>query len=252
MSKSTKQRGGIAKPPSSMHQQPDISNHAANQTGVEKTNICSDCGRSKHWWNSFTNDIGMFGLTAGTLIVLWFYNFYTRTLVTDTETSYTAVQRAFVSPEQPIRVESSGSGNDKIWTFTTNIRNDGATPTKNLLFYQSSPCIPHNGSLVEVHHSGPNYRCDFTTKNGQVAPPEPSDPNAVLREPTKFNIKTYPLAPHGSITVDSVSVSEADIAKMADDNHPLFIHGIAYYNDIFKDSEPHTTEYCVIDYHVGW
>jgi hypothetical protein len=222
VSKSNRQHGGVVNSAISPGAQEPQQTGNPNDGSVPSNQTCSN-HYYKHWWSYFTNDIGMFCLTAATLFVLGSYTWFTKILVTDTEASYTAVQRAFVSPEQPIKVDASGSGDDKIWTFTTNIRNDGATPTKNLIFYQATPCVPHNGTLMALHHSGPNYACNFNTKNGQLTPPAPSDPNDVLRQPKKFNIQTYPLAPHGLITVDSVSVLETDIVKMANDGHPLFI-----------------------------
>jgi hypothetical protein len=215
-----------------------------DQTDSVEQNGRPNTNSHKHWWSSFTNDIGMFLLTAATLVVLGIYTCYTGRLVTDTETSYTAVQRAFVSPEQPIQAEATGSGSDKIWTFTSIIRNDGATPTKNLQFYQSTPCVPRSGALILPERTGPLFQCNYYMKSGQVLPAEPSDQEEVFRKKDHFHIQAYSLAPHGSVTVDKVSISEADLNKMAADGHPWFIQGIVHYDDIFPNSTAHRTEYC--------
>jgi hypothetical protein len=209
------------------------------------TPVDQSIGCFRRWWSTFTNDFGMFCLTLLTLTALIVYTYYTRALVKDTEASYTDVQRAFVSPEQPIKVEATGSGNDKAWTFTSTMRNDGATPTKNLKFYQSTPCVPKNGALFVTATSGPLFQCNFDTKSGQVLPPEPFEPEEVFKHPERFHFQTYSLAPHGSATIDKVTISEADLNKMVSDGHPWFIQGIAHYNDIFSTSVLHRTEYCV-------
>jgi hypothetical protein len=243
VSKSNRQHGGVVKSPAGIEQ--PSSNVTQDQTDGVKQNGRLNTRSDKHWWSSFTKDIGMFLLTAATLVVLSIYTCYTGRLVTDTETSYTAVQRAFVSPEQPIKTEATGSGSDIIWTFTSIIRNDGATPTKDLQFYQSTPCAPRGGALILPERTGPLFQCNVYTKGGQVLPAEPSDEEEVFRKKDRFHIQAYSLAPHGSVTVDKVSMSETDLNKMAADGHPWFIQGIVHYNDIFPNSKAHRTEYCV-------
>jgi hypothetical protein len=85
-------------PPSPVERQPATSTFANAQNEVVRgANIIPD-STSKPWWRRFANDLGMFCLTLFTLIVLGIYTYYTKQLVTDTELSYAAVQRAFVSP----------------------------------------------------------------------------------------------------------------------------------------------------------
>ena len=93
-----------------------------------------DLNQKRHWWQKFTNDLGMFVLTLSTLIALIFYTVYTRQLVIDTEESYASLQRAFVTP-LPIQADLSvDERGERAWTFTTTIENSGTTPTRDMSF----------------------------------------------------------------------------------------------------------------------
>lgn len=76
---------------------PTVTDEEVSSNGRPSNNVERDHPGANRWWKSFTNDLGMFILTLATLIALGIYTWYTRQLVIDTETSYTVVQRAFVT-----------------------------------------------------------------------------------------------------------------------------------------------------------
>lgn len=130
---------------------PSVTDEEVSSNGRPSNNVERDHPGANRWWKSFTNDLGMFILTLATLIALGIYTWYTRQLVIDTETSYTVVQRAFVTA-LPIQVDPTIVKGERAWMFTTIVENSGATPTKGMNFHQYKPCFKDATGKVNDEH----------------------------------------------------------------------------------------------------
>jgi hypothetical protein len=211
---------------------------AASANVRPSNNAKKDQPEASHWWKTFTNDLRIFILTLATLIALVFYTYYTRLLVIDTATSYTAVQRAFVTP-LPIQVDQTTINGQKGWMFTTIVENSGATPTKGMNFHQYKPCFRDATGTLTMNMEGQDLYCDFDVEHGQVMPNTPIDP-AKYYGKNGMIIGRYPLGPHAKVIIGKVTATQKQIAG------GWYISGMIYYNDVFAGTVQHQTKYCYI------
>jgi hypothetical protein len=132
-----------------------------------------------------------------------------------TRESFTATQRAFVSAPgiesfiyQPVHPTDAAIG------FSPTIRNDGATPTRDL-----------------------RYVVNFAFSDG------PLGPKFGFQDLPGVTVNKFPLGAHGSVNTNARAVTLETAQKLQSKSQVLSIYGEVDYADVFSSS--HTLMYCI-------
>lgn len=135
----------------------------------------------------------------------------------------TTVQRAFVFPSvMEFSAEKMSDGEPKANIFIS-WQNSGTTPTK----------------FFHAHVSHAAFPRDFTLPDSFTYPD--------LWEPGAPHINTDAvIAPKGSVTVDAGAIQWGDIQLASERKSRIFLWGWASYNDSFKNTSVHKTEFCYV------
>jgi hypothetical protein len=162
-----------------------------------------------------------------------------------TRESFTAVQRAFVTMDDPLVEKSLGPDPaiahlfvTEAWTIKPVIRNSGNTPAKEVRWRSISTSGPspiglEPGQAIRITNPPVGRE---TWADTWDLPPDPEF------DETEFN--SGPLGPQRSIPIGGVSAPKAAIRDAMRAKRAWYIYGIVYYYDVFPGSPRHKTKFC--------
>jgi hypothetical protein len=148
-----------------------------------------------------------------------------------TKESFAAVQRAFVTAKQ-LGWDGDIAPTNELFYFV--LENSGNTPTRNLEVYVS-------------------FQFDINEINSPPSPNRvrpifaPDDPIPYF-ESVKRDFPPQPvvIAPKGLVPINFGGPTKSQLDNMAKVRADGYVFGVAYYDDVFKDSTRHTSKFCFV------